>query len=99
MSIKVNGKELKELIKSGEKLVVDFYADWCGPCQMFLPVFTSVSEKISTKMVKVNVDDDRDVAAELGIQGIPTIVIFENGIEKNRKSGFMNPEELIEFIG
>ena len=95
---KINGAQLKEIIESGETVVVDFYADWCGPCQMFLPVFRAHAENEDIKMVTVNIDDDGEAAAEAGVQGVPTVLIYKDGKEAFRNVGFMTPEQLVEFV-
>ena len=95
---KVNGNELNDIIKSGETVVVDFYADWCGPCQMFLPIFREHATTVDMKMVTVNIDDDQQAAVDAGVQGVPTIIIFKDGKEAFKNVGFMTPEQLTEFV-
>ena len=89
-------KDFDELIKN--KAVVDFYATWCGPCKMFGPVFEEVSNDMDINFVKLDVDNYGDVARKYGVMSIPTIILFENGKEVNKKIGFMSKEELNEFI-
>ena len=98
MATKINGTELKEIIESGETVVVDFYADWCGPCQMFLPVFREHSKTETVKMVTVNIDDDQEAAIAAGVQGVPTVQIYKDGKKAFENVGFMTPEQLVEFI-
>ena len=75
----VNEKEFDEIIKSGLTLV-DFYADWCGPCKMLGPVLESVSADYpDVTFVKVNVDDNEELAAEFGIMSIPAVFMFKDG--------------------
>ncbi len=95
----VNINEAKELINSGELVIVDFFATWCGPCQMLLPIFTEVSEEnADINMVKVDIDQDVDLASENGVMGVPTIIAFKDGKEVSRFSGFKPKEELLAFI-
>jgi len=70
-----------EVIESAMPVMVDFYADWCGPCKMIAPYVEQVAKEMSgkAKVGKLNVDDARDIAAEYGILSIPTILIFKNG--------------------
>ena len=76
----LNSNEFNDAIKSGT-VVVDFYADWCGPCKMLGPVMESVAEKISdVKFYKVNVDESEDVAAKYGIMSIPSVFMFKDGV-------------------
>ena len=78
---------------------LDFYADWCGPCKMIGPFFQEVSEKIEgVKFVKVNVDEEGDLAKEFGVQSIPTLVILKNKQEIARKIGFVMKNVLEAWI-
>jgi thioredoxin 1 len=80
--------QFKEAIKSG-KVIVDFYADWCGPCKMQAPVLDEFSKKIpSANVLKVNVDQNSDLAEEFGIMSIPTLVVFTEGKATYKKPGF-----------
>ena len=89
-------KDFDNLIK--DKTVVDFYATWCGPCKMFGPIFEEVSNENDINFVKLDVDKNSDIARRYGVMTIPTIILFENREEVRRHIGFMNKEELIEFI-
>ena len=89
-------KDFDNLIK--DKTVVDFYATWCGPCKMFGPIFEEVSNENGINFVKLDVDKNSDIARRYGVMTIPTIILFENREEVRRHIGFMNKEELIEFI-
>ncbi len=92
----LNSNEFNDAIKSGT-VVVDFYADWCGPCKMLGPVMESVAEKISdVKFYKVNVDESEDVAAKYGIMSIPSVFMFKDGALKAKSVGFMPEEEVLD---
>ena len=78
------------------KILVDFYADWCGPCKMLSEVINNIDSNI--KCLKVNVDDYRDLAVKYGVMSIPTIIIFDKGNEINKNIGFLSEEELKKFI-
>lgn len=78
--------------------IVDFYADWCGPCKMFAPVFEEASQESDINFIKLNVDEYSDIAREYGVMTIPTIILFKNGNEVKRFTGFMPKEELIKFL-
>ena len=71
----------KEVLKSQSPAVVDFYADWCGPCRMVSPIIEKLSSEYQgkVKFVKVNTDDNPDIAMKYGIMSIPTIMVFKNG--------------------
>lgn len=80
----------QEVLQSKEKVLVDFYADWCTPCQMLMPkVEEFAEENPNQKVFKVNIDDDMELAQQYGILTIPTLMIFENG-EPIRKE--VNPQ-------
>ena len=80
------------------KAVVDFYAQWCGPCKMFGPIFEEVSSEYDFNFVKVDVDKSSDIARKYGVMSIPTIILFENGVEKKKFTGFMSKDDFVEFL-
>ena len=92
-----NEKDFNEVIK-GEKVIVDFYADWCGPCQMLGPVLEKVSQELALDTYKVNVDEVEDVARSYGIMSIPTVMVFSNGKIVKKNLGYMSEAELKEFV-
>ena len=81
-----------------EEAVVDFYATWCGPCKMFGPIFEEVANEKNINFVKLDVDKYSDVAREYGVMSIPTIILFKNGKEVKRFTGFMSKDDFINFI-
>jgi thioredoxin 1 len=90
----LTAKNFKEHIKK-ENVIVDFWADWCGPCKMLSPIFEELSKEIkNVNFAKVNVDESADVAAENGVRGMPTLVLFKNGEEIDRIVGFSSKESL-----
>lgn len=97
-------KELKKEefdgIRTQEGLVVvDFWAPWCGPCRTLLPILEKVSEEVShIPMYKANVDEERDLALELGVRNLPTLIFFKNGEIVNRVSGIQSKEKMIQMI-
>ncbi len=80
----------QEVLKSDKTAVIDFYAEWCGPCQMAAPIIDKLSEEYKDRLIigKVNVDEARDIAQRYGVMSIPTMIIFKNGEEIDRKVGF-----------
>ena len=75
-----SAKEFDELVESGKNVLVDFYADWCGPCKMQAPIVSAIAEENSDVVVaKLNVDDVEDVAERFNIVSIPTLLIFKGG--------------------
>lgn len=88
-----------EVLKSDKKVVLDFWATWCGPCKMIAPVLEELAaERQDIKIGKVDVDTEGELAVRFGVMSIPTLVFFENGEEKNRVIGFHTKEELNELI-
>ncbi|MCL2111441.1 MAG: thioredoxin [Clostridiales bacterium] len=88
-----------ETISAGV-VVVDFYADWCGPCKMFAPVFDEASEAYDGKAVfaKVNVDESKSIAVENRIMGIPTMIFFKDGQIAERLTGVIDKKALYEKV-
>ena len=89
--IKLNDKDFEEkVLKSKVPVMVDFYAEWCGPCKAAEPVIEEVSEKYKGKLVvaKINVDENQALAQKYGVMSIPTVIIFKDGDEAERMSGF-----------
>ncbi len=80
---------------SGEKILVDFNADWCGPCRMQAPILEKLSE--SYNIASLNIDDAPGIAEEYGVSSIPCLVVFENGKEVKRKIG-LTPEPAIKKL-
>ena len=95
---RIKVEEFNDKIKDG-KVLIDCYADWCGPCRMLGPILEEVSNEIDTyKFYKLNVDEADDIARQFGIMSIPTILIFENGELKQKLVGLMNKEEIKKVL-
>lgn len=90
----------KEILDYKGISIVDFWAPWCGPCKMFGPIFENVSEKYENiKFCKFNVDEDNeDISRKFGIMSIPTIILFKDGKDVKRNIGFMNEDDLNNFL-
>ena len=86
-----------ELIKD-ELVLVDFYADWCGPCRMLSPIIEEVSNEENVKLIKINVDKHEDIARRFGIMSIPTVIVFKNGEESYKNIGLVSKEEILTWI-
>ena len=98
--IKVNGQNFEEeVIKSEKPVLIDFYADWCGPCKMLSPIIDEVAEEnTDIKVVKVNVDDAQDLAMKYQVMSIPTLVVIKNGEEVNRSVGLIDKSQVLNLI-
>lgn len=89
----------EEVLDSDTTVLVDFYADWCGPCQMFGPIVEEVaSEHPEVKVCKINVDENQDIASEYGIMSIPSLIVFKNGKAVNQSVGVIPKEKIIELM-
>ena len=89
----------QEVLKSNIPVLIDFYADWCGPCKMLSPIVDEVaSENDDIKVVKVNVDEAQNTAIKYQIMSIPTLVVIKNGNEVNRSVGVIDKDEIINMV-
>ncbi len=89
-------EEFKELISKENKVLVDFFATWCGPCKMLAPVLEKANSDI--KVIKVDTDEFEDLSREYGVMSIPTLVLLENGKEIKRNIGFIDKNSLENFL-
>lgn len=88
-----------EVLKSSEKVLVDFYADWCGPCKMLRPLLEKIAETHDDiKFVSINIDDNEDLADEYNVTVIPCLVIFKKGKEIKRDVGNLSKKEIEVLI-
>lgn len=89
----------EEVLKSDKKVLVDFWASWCGPCMMLSPLVDEIASEVSDlKVAKVNVDEENELAEKFNIMSIPCLVVFENGKEVKRSVGFIPKEEIKKLI-
>ena len=99
--IEIKEEEFDEKIRNSKtgKVLVDCYADWCGPCKMLSPIIDELAENIDTcDFYKLNVDGASGIAEKFEIMSIPTLLLFEKKKKKNQAVGFMSRDELEEFI-
>jgi len=90
----------KEVLQSTEPVLVDYWAEWCGPCKMIAPILDEVAGNYQGKLqiAKMNVDENREIPGKFGIRGIPTLMLFKNGQLAATKVGALSKSQLTEFI-
>ena len=97
--ITITDQDLKELIAEGKTTIVDFYAEWCGPCKVLGPVLDKVAaENPEIQIIKVNVDENEELSAEFGIRNIPSVFIFKNGEQTDKFVGMKSKEDILKLI-
>ncbi len=98
--IKVNKESFEtEVLKAEGKVLVDFFADWCGPCKMLSPIVDEVAEENhGIKVCKINVDDEPELAMRYNVMSIPTLVVIQNGEEINKSVGLVSKEDILNLV-
>ncbi len=89
-----------EIIKGETITLVDFYADWCGPCKVLAPILKDTKEALGEKIkiVKIDVDKNQPLASQYQVRGVPTLILFKDGKQVWRQSGVLQKEELVKII-
>lgn len=94
------GSSFNDIISSAPVVLVDYFADWCGPCKTLAPILTDVKKELgdAVKIVKIDIDKNQSLASKQQIQGVPTLVLYKNGKQVWRQSGVLPKHELIKLI-
>ncbi|NER17331.1 thioredoxin [Spongiivirga citrea] len=89
-----------DILKSAPTVLVDFYADWCGPCKSLAPILKQVKDELGDdiKIVKIDVDKNQPLAATYQVQGVPTLILYKDGKQVWRQSGVIPKHQLIQII-
>jgi len=89
-----------DIINTDQLVLVDFYADWCGPCKMLAPILKQVKSELkdSIKIIKIDVDKNNVIASKYQVRGVPTMILFKNGSQLWRQSGVLQKNDIIATI-
>ena len=100
MEIQLEQTDFKNIIETNGNVMLDFYADWCGPCQTLLPTIHKLANELKDDVVikKVNVDEYQELAAEFSVRNIPTLIFFKNGNAVDRHTGLITERNLRQKI-
>ena len=92
-------ENLQKTFQENAKVLIDFYADWCGPCRMLAPVIEEVKNDVKdVKVVKINVDENQEIAAQYGVRSIPTLVVVKDGKVAKQAVGFRSKKDILQML-
>ncbi len=88
------------IIKSETPVLIDFHADWCGPCKMLAPILKEVKSELkdNIKIIKIDVDKNQSLASKYQVRGVPTMILFKDGHQKWRQSGVLQKQDIINIV-
>ncbi len=98
--IVANESNWEAILQENENVIIDVYANWCGPCKALSPILTQLSEEFDGKyvFVKIDTDTNRELVSKLKVKGLPTLLFYKGGKEVHRKTGFANKEQLVDLM-
>lgn len=101
LSSTTDGNFNKDVLQSPVPVIVDFWAEWCGPCRMISPVLEEVAKEMDgkVKIVKLNIDENPTMPAQLGVRSIPTLALFKGGQVISTKVGLVSKSKIVEWVG
>ena len=93
-------KTFHDIINSETPVLVDFFATWCGPCQMLTPILKQVKDNLGERItiIKIDVDKNQELASKFQVRGVPTMMLYQNGEQLWRQSGVLSKEEIIKIV-
>ena len=99
MAQEINDEQFNEIIKGDNPVVVDFHAEWCGPCKVLSPILDELDSEVeNVEFVKINVDEYPELSGSYGVMAVPTVIIFQNGEVKDRFAGVKPKEAILEKV-
>ena len=99
MALQITDANFEELVNSGKPMVLDFWAEWCGPCRMVVPLVEEIAkERSDIKVVKINVDEGQELAMQFGVMSIPTLVVMKNGKIVNQVTGARPKAQILAML-